>query len=90
MAVANGVGDNELCSGACGERAEEGRAFEKVRGGQGAAWRLQVVEEASREAGGGGSRRWLRLLCVRHVAVLLAKEGDDWHLGCGGLAQLLQ
>ena len=36
----------------------------------------------------GGSMRWLRLLCVRHAVVLLAKEGDGWRLALVGWAVL--
>ena len=68
VAVANGIGDDELRSGACGERAEEGRAFEKVRGGQGGC----VASPGGRGSEQGGRRRWKQevpaaRLCVRHA-----------------------
>ena len=56
MAAAIGVGGDGGVSVVLRERAEEGEEHrERVRGARGAAGRLQVVEEASREAGGGGN-----------------------------------
>ena len=40
---------------------EEGRGMEERGWCRGAAWHLQGVDEARREAGGGGSRRWPRV-----------------------------
>ena len=62
------------------------RESERVRG---AAWRLQGVVEASREAGGGRSRRWPGRVAARagRVPVLLAEEEGDREGGGGGLGR---
>ena len=74
MAASAVVGESE---------GEEGRVS-CVRGeGPGGSGVSKRVQSES-----GGSRRWLRLLCVHHAVVLLAKEGDDWRLALVGWAVL--
>ena len=85
MATANGDGDDELHSGACGERAEEGTGS---RGRERRSRGVEAVSVVSRggrggchgEAGGGRRRRG----CVQHAAASCAgtgrrqKKGARW------------
>ena len=76
VATANGVGDDELRSGACRERAEEGTGS---RGRERRSRGVEAVSVASRggrggchgEAGGGRRRR----ACVQHAAASCAGTG---------------
>ena len=70
VVVANGVGDDELCSGACGERAEEGES--EWRGPEGRGDDVEVVQ-TSRGAGGKQVAPWRARARRRHLCACLAR-----------------
>ena len=88
MATANGDGDDELRSGACRERAEEGTGSREERGGRGGSrpspWRREGVGEAAtakQEVAGVGARA-----SSTQLLRALARE-EDRRRGPGGLGR---
>ena len=70
-----------------GREPEEGMSMGRVRERRGGRVASPGVEEASREAGGGGSRRWPRVRAQATRLCLLARGGRRQGGGGGGLGR---